>query len=289
MSLKGLLGLFGAVAVVGSASSASAATIYAINDSGTRLLSFDSATPRVIQSSKFINGLSGGDSIIAIDFRPSTSQLYGLTDAGQLVTLNLANAVSSSVANVTPPLNGNNFGFDFNPMADRIRITSDANQNLNVSPTTGADNGASAPLFYVAPPGLDPNIVGSAYLNSVPSAGSTSLYGIDSGADTLVTQNPANAGGLTTVGGLGVDTTGIVGFDILTNGSSNTGFVALNPSLTNLSNLYTVNLTTGLATYVDQIGGGMVVRDISVVLIPEPTGLAALFAIGFVAVRRRRA
>jgi hypothetical protein len=35
-------------------------------------------------------------------------------------------------------LNGSSFGFDFNPTVDRIRVQSDADQNLRLNPATGA-------------------------------------------------------------------------------------------------------------------------------------------------------
>ena len=98
-----------------------------------------------------------------------------------------------------------------------------------------------------------PSVTAAAYTNSVPNATSTALYVIDSNTDLLYQQNPgANAGTLILVGPLGVDTTGSNGFDHLAN--NNTSYAAL--TVGGASQLYNINLTTGTATLVGQIGTG---------------------------------
>jgi hypothetical protein len=54
------------------------------------------------------------------------------------------------------------------------------------------------------------------------------------------------------------------------------------------SQLFTVNLGSGVATLVGGIGGGLALRDITVSQIPEPgtLGLLALALLGVVALRR---
>ena len=105
-----------------------------------------------------------------------------------------------------PPLAGASFGFDFNPTVDRIRLTSDARQNLRLNPDTGATAAVDGALTYAAgDPGAasTPRIVGSAYTNSVAGATTTQLFDLDAGRDALVLQNPPNNGTLVTVGSLG--------------------------------------------------------------------------------------
>ena len=85
-------------------------------------------------------------------------------------------------------------------MADRIRITSDSEQNLRVNPDTGMVAAVDGMLAYAAGDinfGQNPNVVGSAYTNSRPTATTTTLYDIDSALDIVVIQNPPNEGVLT--------------------------------------------------------------------------------------------
>src|SRR5262249_61521327 len=88
------------------------------------------------------------------------------------------------------------------------------------------------------------NMVGSAYTNNVPGVTTTTLYGIDFVADTLVVQDPA-AGTVRTVGPLGVDTQNLVGFDITADGTA----VASLTTGTG-SGLYLINLASGAATLI---------------------------------------
>ena len=99
----------------------------------------------------------------------------------------------------TPALNGTSFGFDFNPTVDRIRITSDTGQDLRANPDTGAVAAVDGVLGYA--PGRRgrrdvPSVGGSGYSNSVPGTTATQLFDIDTARDTLVLQNPPNAGDL---------------------------------------------------------------------------------------------
>ncbi len=107
-----------------------------------------------------------------------------------------------------PPLTGTVFGFDFNPVVDRMRVVSDAEQNLRLNPNTGGVAGVDTNLAY-APgdlhAGANPTVTASAYTNNIVGAGVTTLYGIDVGLDVLIRQNPPNGGTLNTVGPLGVD------------------------------------------------------------------------------------
>jgi predicted AlkP superfamily pyrophosphatase or phosphodiesterase len=58
-------------------------------------------------------------------------------------------------------------------------------------------------------------VAGAGYINSDndPATG-TALYDIDTGLDTLVMQNPPNAGTLITIGSLGIDANSVGGFDV---------------------------------------------------------------------------
>lgn len=205
-----------------------------------------------------LTGLQPGESMLGIDVRPATGQLYGLSDQGHLYTLDPATAVATQIgATSTVSLQGSQFGFDFNPTVDRIRITSDLRQNLRVHPTTGAVVAVDGMLAYAAGDpnaAMTPEVAASAYTNSFAGATSTTLFAIDSGLDALVSQVPPNSGTLNTIGSLGRDVTSVAGFDIAPDGIA---FAALNsaPNGTNgTTQLAAIDLSTGSATVLGTIG-----------------------------------
>lgn len=267
-------------------SAASAVPVYGITIQNN-LFSFDSATPSAITSGLYVTGLQTNEVLTGIDFRPATGQLYGVGSSGRLYTINPNTGSATAVGAGFGPVNGTEFGFDFNPTIDRIRLVSDTDVNYVLNPDTGAIQATATNLFYPAGDpnvGANPSVVGSAYTNSSPIGSTTQLYGIDSVLNTLVTQ-ANNAGTLGTVGVLGIDVSNLVGFDIA--GPNNTAYLSSNLGPADTSKFYTVNLATGTATLVGEIGGGLFVRDITVV-IPEPASLGLLGGLAVVALRRRK-
>jgi hypothetical protein len=255
---------FSILFALGSAALARAETIVALT-TGNRLLFFDSATPGTITKSFTVTTV-GSEALVAIDFRPATGDLYAMAVSGRLYVLNLTtNAASIPPASPTP-LVGTSFGFDFNPTVDRIRVTSDGDQNIRLNPNDGSLTATDTNLAYAASDvhvAGNPNIVGSAYTNNFVGATTTILYDIDSTFDTLVYQDPANAGQLHTVGNLGVDTNAMVGFDI--SQATGTAYASLTQGS---AALYTINLASGAATLIGTIGNpaslaGELVLDIA--------------------------
>jgi hypothetical protein len=254
---------------------AGAATVYGLTTTNG-LVVFDSATPGSLTSSVPVTGLVAGDTLVGIDFRPANGQLYGLGSGSRLYSINRVTGVATQVGSSGAfTLNGTSYGFDFNPTVDRIRVVSDVDQNLRLNPDTGGLAATDLALTYAAGDsnaGQNPNVVGSAYTNNFPGSVATTLYGIDSALDILAIQNPPNNGTLNTVGALGVNTIDRVGFDIFTDaGGVNNGFASLTVGAN--SNLYTINLTTGAATLVGVVDGGVLLNDIAVQPLPIPPAL----------------
>lgn len=212
-----------------------------------RLVFFRSDSPGNLQYSVPINGLGAGERIVGLDVRPANDRIYGLGSSNRIYALNGTTGAATPVGDpFTPALNGSSFGFDFNPAVDRIRVTSDTEQDLRINPDTGVTAATDTPLQYAAGDpgaGSNPTVGGSAY---TPTAfgGATTLYDIDTARDALVTQNPPNSGTLNTVGALGVDASEPVGFDIAPNG---TAYAALRSGTSPAPSLYTINLTSGAA------------------------------------------
>lgn len=230
------------------------------------LVNFMSNTPGTF-SSRPITGMAAGEYAVGIDFRPAPplGRLYALSNLGQLYLIaNPPGGAASAVGAGGIALSGTEFGVDFNPTVDRIRVISDANQNLRLHPDTCALVLADGSLAYAGGDpnaGQDPEATGAAYTNNVSGAVTTVLYDIDSGLDILTTQAPPNAGTLNTVGPLGLDVLAVNGFDI--SGPSGIAYAALNTGGPQ-SDLYTINLMTGAATSQGTIGCYEQIRGLSV-------------------------
>lgn len=252
------------------------------------LVTWDSSAPGAILTGVAISGLALNETIHGIDFRPATGQLYALGSFSNLYTINPATGAASLVGagSFSPGLNGSAFGFDFNPVIDRIRVVSDANQNMVLNPDTGAVQLNATALFYDASDpnaGKDPNVAGSAYTNNFAGAPSTQLFGIDTGLDILVKQ-ANNTGVLTTVGSLGGDIATLVGFDI--SGLSGIAYAASLNAGGSVSTFWTINLNTGAATPIGQIGGGTIITSMTMAVPAPSTGV--LLSLGALAALKRR-
>src|SRR5262249_17139341 len=86
-----------------------------------------------------------------------------------------------------PPVPGGTFGFDFDPVAARIRVVSDADQTLALNPDPGAAVGPATNLAFAAGDpnaAANPTVVGSAYDRNFTSpaaaTAATTLFAIPS-------------------------------------------------------------------------------------------------------------
>jgi Domain of unknown function (DUF4394) len=228
------------------AGASAADAIYAATDDG-RLLRFNSDSPGQIVTNEPFRGLAAGEQVVGIDVRPSDDQLFAVTSANRAVQVNpTTGAIRPAFGPFAPALSGSTFGVDFNPVANALRIVSDADQNLRVT-----DNNLTVPdgnLSYApgdAGAGTNPVVTAAAYSNSVPGASSTTLYDLDTGRDVLVRQDPPNAGTLATVGALGANYDEQAAFDIAPGG---TAYAALRPSGQQAFSLHRIDLSNGRAT-----------------------------------------
>lgn len=256
---SGTASLRGFAVEIGGASNS---LVYGVT-TANNLVRFNSSRPGTILGTVAITGLQGGENVLGIDFRPATGQLFALGSNSRIYRIDQSTGVATFVGTLTNALNGTNFGFDFNPVPDRIRITSDNEQNLRANPMDGTNLNDGTLAYAVGDPnaGQNPNIVASGYTNSFAGTTTTTLYNIDSNLDILTTQNPPNNGTLNTVGSLGVNAGGETGLDITP--GNNTAFASIQTGASS-SALYTINLTSGAASIVGPIGGGAVIRDIAI-------------------------
>lgn len=263
---------------------------YGLTGDGS-LVRFDAANPSRAERVARITGLASGERLVGIDFRPVTGELYGLGDKSNLYEIATQSARGTMRSSLKTgsgaglALQGTRFGIDFNPTVDRLRVTSDARQNLRVNVDTGAatvDRAiAYAPRDRNA--GKQPQPVGVAYTNNdndqttggplisfgrSPATG-TKLFSIDAARGSLALHDPPNDGTLRTVGRLRQRTTSAVGFDVYSypnsegNTASNTAYASLRRG--GRARLYKVSLATGRAKPVRGGGGSFrAVEDIAI-------------------------
>ncbi len=240
---------------------------FALSDSN-ELISFTSttlATPTVIP----ITGING--TLLGIDVRPANGLIYGISTSDVIYTIDPTTGVATAVATLSEPFLADDIsGFDFNPVADRLRLVGDNDQNFRINVDTGEVivDGTLAYATGDTNQGVNPTITASAYTNAFDGTPSTQLYNIDADQDVLVLQDPPNNGTLVTVGSLGIDFDTLGAFDILsTPNGSNLVFAISN------STLYQIDLTTGAATSLGQIGDGtLTIQGVATLLSSEGAG-----------------
>lgn len=205
-------------------------------------------------------GFEGTDTkLIGIDYRVQDDKFYGVGDGGNgfslIYTIDTKTGALTPVSELTVTLEGDHFGVDFNPAADRLRIISDTGQDLrhNLAGSTLEDGD----LNYADV--LATDVTGAAYTNNDLSGDTaTSLLDIDTALNQVVLQQPPNDGDLVQLGRLGISVSEIAGFDIQSKVSggrtvSNTGYAALRSSDTAQPDLFKIDLLSGKATKIDDL------------------------------------
>lgn len=268
----GAQGPAGPTGPTGPIGSANGRTIYAV-DGNNSLITFGAIRPDVVMRRVTVAGLQAGETLQGIDFGPVDGRLYALGSTSRIYTLDTLTGAATIVGTTafTPLLSGTNFGFDFNPVPNRIRVHGNTNQNLRLVPRlNGATDGSVAAVdgaltYAIGDGGMlqTPAIGGTAYTNSVSGATTTVLYAIDFARDVLVTLANPNDGIMTTVGALGVNTTGDVGFDIAGNNGSAYVTLTVGGGFSG-STLYAINLATGSLFPVGGVANTAPLRGIAI-------------------------
>lgn len=282
--------------IIGIALQQPAATpIFALSVDGTQLSRFVSTslnTPTTLT----IAGIVAGETLVGIDFRPQTGQLYSFgvnasADNGTVYVIDPQSGAASvvgtagSVAFVTtvgavvdfPPVSAG-YGFDFNPTVDRIRVVVGSGLNFRANPNNGAPADGNATADGINPDGSingqpagSTGVTAAAYTNSFgqPLAGGvTTQYVIDSDSNTLFIQNPPNNGTLTagqpiTLNGDMLDFVDANGFDIpstvrvTTSTTPATGSGFAALTIGSSTRLYSIDLSNGRATDLGALPAGV--------------------------------
>ncbi len=242
-----------------------------LTDDG-RLVAFRVGDTSQVAEIGEVKGLKGDKKLVGIDFRVQDGKLYGVGDEGGIYTLH-DKGEAKKVSELTVDLEGDLFGVDFNPAADRLRIVSDTGQNLRHDVREDGETIEDDPLTFPDPKETATGITAVAYTNNdLDDTTATTLFDIDTRIDQVVIQSPANAGLLAAVGQLGVDVGPSAGFDIyseLKEGKTvaNAGFAALR--VEDKYRLYEIDLLTGKAKSLGDFPDDHQVADLSIALDKE--------------------
>jgi uncharacterized repeat protein (TIGR01451 family) len=232
----------------------------------------------IIRTSVPITGIAVGQVLSGLDFRPATGELYGLgynatSGEARLYTIERTIGVATPIGTDAINLGANlgTIGLDFNPVVDRVRVTSSSGSNFRLHPTTGALAATDTNLAFATG---DPNqgtmpLVGtSAYTNSFKGTTATTLFNITQN-NVLTTQIPPNNGTLNSIGNIGIAldaTDRSFDLDILYQSATmtNQALLAANVSGKTADALYSVNLTTGATSLIGNIGLAVPVKNIAI-------------------------
>lgn len=236
-----------AVAFVAAPAAAQAAEQLAGVTADNQLYLFRSDSPGNLQNAVPITGLQSNEQILGLDSLASTGRLYALGSTNRIYVVDPITGVATPISTTpfSPPLNGTAFAFSIDPTTLVARSIS-STQNLRISVATGQVAGVDPAYTYDpsdAGTGTTPVFGGIAF--SVPPAGSggvASLYGIDTGRDTLIAA-PTAAALVRTIGPLGLDADGQTPMDLTATGIA---YAALHTGNAGPS-LYTLDLSTGAA------------------------------------------
>lgn len=231
------MALLGTIALL-AGTSAEAATLVGLTGDN-KLIRIDSETRRAMPAVR-ITGASGN--VVGIDQRPQDGRLYGITSTGQIVTIDPANGRATRVSQLNTPFQPAGHAiFDFNPVANRVRIMGMDGQNLRVNVETG--EAATDGTIKNAPGATGtPRVTAGAYTNSMAGATATMLLTIDTASNSLNVQNPPNDGVQAPRAQLSMQVPANVAFDILSDGTNNWGFVMAGGTL------HSLDLTSGALT-----------------------------------------
>jgi hypothetical protein len=226
-------------------------------DKAHQLMKVKVAAPDQIVEQRPLAGLAQDEHLLGIDYRVAYGVLFALSDKGQLYTVDTSTGQLTTAGPqlAAGTLKQGQYGFDFNPVADRIRVVNEQGQNLRLHPETAALASVDPQLAYAENDsnyGKKPALVAAAYTYNQQDSTLTTNYAIDKATGALVTQGskegvtPAvspNTGLLFTVAKLGLAPLDQVSFDI--SDLNNLSFIAVTTKAEPASTLYQLDLQTG--------------------------------------------
>lgn len=208
--------------------------------------------------------VTGVDSLLGFDLRPSDKTLVGVTPDMVVVSIDPATGTATEMSTMDTelPVTDQPVIVDFNPMADKLRfMTGTTNHRVDVDTGAVTVDGSLDWQTGDMHVGETPAIAAAAYINSYGKPDSTAMFDIDSTIVAVIQQVSPNDGTLGAIGKLGIAAPEAnYAFDIqTTEAMDNTGW------LVNGTTLYTVDLETGAAIEAGPIEGvDGTIRDMAI-------------------------
>jgi len=249
-----------------------------------RLIRFNAGQPQRLLASVALRGLQPGEQALGIDFRVARNQLYLLGSSGQLYRVKVESGQLEPVGPPVPLPNGGagEWGVDFNPTVDRMRIVNSHGANLRRHPDTGAQLDGDPNLPGTQSDGLlhfDPadrhagqraEVVAAAYTYNKNDEKLSTNYAIDAAGGLLLMQGSRegvqpvvspNSGRLFSVGSLGLKPFTRAQFDI--SDVRNSAYLAVDgQGVGDL--LFQVDLDSGKARRIGPLPGSAVLRGMAI-------------------------
>lgn len=236
--------LLASTAILAGASGAHAAghaSLTAVGLSGDRTLHLINSADATSMAAMEVSGI---ERLLGIDLRPATGQLIGVSDAFEIVEIDLKSGAATVISKMDKPLpvmDGAPVIVDFNPKANKLRFMSGTvNHRVDIESGKVTVDGSLAYEKADMHAGEAPNIVAAAYINSFGKPDTTAMYDIDATIVAVIQQTSPNDGTLAAIGKLGIDAQDAYAFDIATDqAGTNTAWLAAG------GKLHTVSLETG--------------------------------------------
>ncbi len=265
-----------------------------------RLVTFAPNAPGVFLTDNPITGLGPDERVVGIDARPRTGGLVMMTNGNRLMSVDAVTAAATVIgAGFAPALSGaTEFGMDFNPTVDRIRVVDNLGGNRRLNPVTG---GAVATDTGLTSGGMPIGANGTAYrnwsfllgVNAPPFSvrqyviiGGDSGFGLGEVGSQAGGNASFNGGVVTPIGVFTQSSTQRIGFDIF--GPTDQAYVSLTDTSSFFSVFYNLDLGTGDLTSVGTVGSGSIADSLlDFTVLPTP-GAAGLLGLGGLLVARRR-
>ncbi len=248
-----------AVLALGTAPATAAELGVAIDRAPDRVVTFAVDRPGTALSGPTpITGVTAGEAPAAIDFRPSTGELYMLAvndggNSGHIYKLDPITGAATAVGGALPSMAGSYWDIDFDPVADRLRALGSDLDAPRTHRTFNSDTGTPGlnDTFPAFTPG-DPTSVGAAaYTNSVPGATRTTMFVMNTSVLARMgspngSPDSAATGKLTTIGGYSQDAASCYCESLDISGATGRAYTAVNDTETpsQFTNVTLIDLAT---------------------------------------------
>jgi len=259
--------------------------LFGLTNTNQILVMADANAPAVISGPYNVVGVVTGQTLVALDVRPSTGRLYGLgynaaIQVGQVYTITqngssfTATAVNAAQLNLS--LGNGSIGLDFNSINDVvIQVTSTNGYSYNINATTGMIMNYTTGISYAVG---DVNAAATAHVaaiansNSFYGADATTTFGYDAALGVMVWIDAVNNDSVHTIGVSGI--IGLapgsgIGMDMYYNASAHTNntYLTATTVVNGGAHLYSLDNNTGFATDLGAIGtGNLNIRDIAIAI-----------------------